>query len=352
MRSIPPGKDKTARDCDRLSEHVARLMWMFLRLNMSGSFERREYEARFPRSIRTFQRDLRQLREIGDERGMLISPLTGGRIHLESRTVRMDWLRSATIESAETLRRIAVAFGGAVEREITRAVGDETSDASRGFLHVRVPRPAAGTPIAGVFDTLKGVAKDQARIEFTYTAANRKRSLRTVECYHVVVRDGRYYLVGYDIGRRGWRNFALDAIDGPFRRMGTFQARPVPAELLTDRAVGWFSGEDDIEMIVAISPQIGAAVRSRTWQEAQTVTEQPDGSLHVTLRVRDLGEGVRWAFAFGTEATVVAPEAAVRLAREMLDMMQTHHTRRPAIASLAEAREAHNATNSSMVKPA
>jgi hypothetical protein len=64
-------------------------------------------------------------------------------------------------------------------------------------------------------------------------------------------------------------------------------------------------------------------------------------------------EAIRWAFGFGTEATVIAPEPAVRLAVQMLEEMLSaqHHVAK--IAPIGDQRStAQSARNSSMVSPA
>ena len=354
MRTIPKDRDDAdGRNTDDLSDHLTRLFWIFVRLHVNGTMEKRTYFERFETAPRTFQRDLRQLREIGIQAGFRISPVKAGRVILESRSPRFSWLHTASANSVDVLRRVAEAFGGPVRSEIENALADVPHSPAGSFLQIRTARPAADDLVASVFDTLKRAAETHARIEFTYTAANRRRNLRIVEPYHVVVRDGRYYLVGYDLDRRDWRHFALDAISGTFRPPGTFVPRAVPASFIADQAVGWIHGSDDVAVTIAISPRIAAAVAARHWQPKQQIATLADGSLQITLQFRDMLEAIRWAFGFGTEATVIAPEPAVRLAVQMLEEMLSaqHHVAK--IAPIGDQRStAQSARNSSMVSPA
>ena len=329
MRNIPTGRSrKSDRNFDDLSDHLARLFWIFVRLHSTSALEQIAYFDRFETDIRTLQRDLKQLRDIGEYAGFRISTVKSGRYLLEKRSPRFDWLHSASVANLETLQRVAEAFGGPVKAEIEAAVGPGVPAAAVSFLQIRAARPLDESPIQSVFDTLKSAATTLAIVEFGYTAANQHRSNRRVEPHHVICRDGRYYLVGYDLDRRDWRQFALDTMHGPFRRAGTFSARSVPASFLADRVVGWLQGPDNETVTIEISERIAAAVAARQWQAQQTIAHFPDGSLHITLHVQDIAEAVRWAFSFGSEATVIAPVHAVRLAAVMLGQMATSYHKR------------------------
>jgi predicted DNA-binding transcriptional regulator YafY len=354
MRTIRKARvDEDDRNTDDLSDHLSRLFWIFVRLHVSGTLEKRAYFERFETAPRTFQRDLRQLREIGLQAGFVISNVRAGRVHLDKRSPQFAWLHESSRKSADLLRRIAEAFGGPVRAEIAGALGDLPASSEVSFLQIRTPRPVAESVITSVFDTLKRAATAHARMTFTYTTASGRRSERTVEPYHVVVREGRYYLVAFDLDRRDWRHFALDAISGAFRPSGSFVPRAVPASYLADQAVGWIQGKDDVAITIAISPAIAAAVSASAWQPGQQITPLADGSLHITLAFRDIAEGVRFALRFGPEATVIAPEPAVRLAVEMLDAMLAAQRQAAKIVPISiQEPKPQRSANSSGVNPA
>jgi predicted DNA-binding transcriptional regulator YafY len=201
------------------------------------------------------------------------------------------------------------------------AIGGASVSQRKGFLHVREALPRNGQRVADVFSFLKEAAAGPARVEFSYKPARGARAVRQVEPYHAVVRSGRCYLVGYDLGRRDWRHFALDAVTGPMRKVGTFTPRAVPERFLAARAVGWIHGADPIDVTIRLSPVVAAAVTARTWQATQRTVERPDGSVDISLALSDLSEAVRWAFSFGPEAVVIAPAQAVSLARQTIDRL-------------------------------
>jgi predicted DNA-binding transcriptional regulator YafY len=75
--------------------------------------------------------------------------------------------------------------------------------------------------------------RDTERIRFGYAAASGQHSGtvtdRLVEPHRVVLLGRRWYLVGYDLGRHGWRSFRLDRVSGPEVTGARFRPRELPA---------------------------------------------------------------------------------------------------------------------------
>ncbi len=303
---------------DAPSDHLARIAWILVTLLTDGALEYAACIDRFGISRREFQRDLHKLREIGKSCGFTISAITSGRVLLQVSSRRIERLSAKSRDQMATLARIAEALGGPVERELRAAVGDAPVDRRAGFLHVRGPVPNDGGRVTGVYTFLEEAAAAAARVEFWYTPAHALRASRRVEPYHVVLRSGRYYLVGYDLARRDWRFFALDAIAGPMRKDGTFMPRLVPERFLAERAVGWIRGSRTVDVTIRVSPRVVAAVTACSWQREARVATLPDGGADITLSFDDLGEAVRWTLSYGAEVVVVAPPDAVALARRTL----------------------------------
>ncbi len=313
------------RRTDTPSAHLARIVWILLTLLSDGVLDYATCIDRFGISKREFQRDLLKLREIGKEEGFAVTRISGGRVFLHRSDSRARRLTANGTEALDTLRRIAAAFGGPISSEMRRALGDGPADQRRGFLQVREALPSDSDRVGGVFAFLKDAAAGPARVEFSYTAARGACTVRRVEPYHVVERAGRYYLIGYDLVRRDWRYFALDAITGPMRKDGTFEPRRVPERFLAERAVGWIRGSATIDITVRFSSVVAAAVTARTWQAGQRVVPLPGGGVEITLNVDDLGESVRWALGFGDEAVVTAPPEAVAFARRTVESIARNY---------------------------
>jgi predicted DNA-binding transcriptional regulator YafY len=300
------------RRTDAPSEHVARIGWMLITLLCDGVLDYGRCIDLFGISHRQFQRDLRQIRELGGPHGFAITHSKSGRVFLSTTSRRVCEVSAPSRDATATLARLAAAFGGPIASEMREAIGDSAAEAGDGFLQVR----DANEHVTDVFDKLKAAAHDCARVEFEYTPARGSSGGRRAEPYHIVARAGRYYLVAYDLVRRDWRLFALDAIHGAVRRAGTFTRRPVPDRFLAERAVGWIAGLRGGEVTIRLSRVIAAAVGARTWQEGQRFRTLPGGGAELTLRFDDFAEAVRFALGFGAEAAIIEPPEAVTLSRE------------------------------------
>jgi predicted DNA-binding transcriptional regulator YafY len=311
---------------DEPSEHVARIVSMLVILLRDGFVRFGWYQRQFERSARQFTRDLRHLRTIGEGVGIRISRQTEGRARLLS-IAGKNRLSEAVPDRTGILRTIARALGAPVARELE--ISDEPDDPRR-FLTVALPVLLQGSDVAITFAALKDAHRRNARVRFRYLAGKRA-STREVEPYKVMVRSGRYYLIGFDVApRKGWRYFALDAIGGPIARAGTFRPRTIPRAYLDSDAVGMLQGGPSIDVTVRLSPVVAASATSRRWQKAQRVEVRPDGSADITFSVNDAGEAIRWALGFGAEARVIAPPSAVRAARDTVDALRLAYHVEPA----------------------
>lgn len=320
MRTIPesPSRKQTGRREDAPTAHVARLASLLFVLLRSGSIDYATYNRLYELSPRQFQRDLMHLRLVGDNFGFMLSQKKAGRVIMQQAPGNVGRFAQQSADATATMRRIAAALGEPVANEFARELGDASVDHRAGFLHVRAPRPADGSRVAGTYEFLKAASESCARVEFRYLSARGEQTVRCVEPYLTVLRSGRYYLVGYDVARgKGWRKFALDRMLGPYRRAGSFTRRAVPDRFLDGRAAGWFEGAAEIPVTVELSPAIAASVTSSVWQPDQLVEHCADGSARITLNFADLDEAVRWAFRFAPEALVLAPREAVQAAGEV-----------------------------------
>jgi predicted DNA-binding transcriptional regulator YafY len=304
------------------SQQVARIGWLLLRLLHDRAVEYAEYRDLFGRSLREFQRDLSKIRRIGAEY-FDVEPIRKGRAVLVIAPGRLSALAGSP-SAQSVLRRILAALGGPA----SRAADDH-------FLRIAEPRPLVDEDVTYIFELLQSAAKDRARVEFMYRSRG-KCALRRIEPYRVVLRGGRYYAIGFDLRRRDWRYFGLDAIDRPsLRREGTFQLeRTVPERYATEAAVGWIVGSEPQDVTFQLSPAITSAVCGTLWQSGQRICPLPEGGAEITLRFSDLPEAVRWSLRFGAEAVIVSPPAAVGLARQTAEKIARAYekARQPAVA--------------------
>jgi predicted DNA-binding transcriptional regulator YafY len=319
-----------ARDAGEAAESVARKIWLLLELLRYHSVRLSQYVKLHGRNRRSFQRDLQQLRTIGNTAGFTISKIdTDGVARLEHYDTSLRRLDDARPPLLRLLAELAKTLGEPIRGEIGAIA--ETAPEGELFLHVQAPTLAEGSHVARVYARLKDAWSSPAgrasvRIRYRTSSAVMVEE-RTVDPYRVVVRSGRYYLIPYDHGRCGWRVFALDAIVGLPVKAGTIPAgRVIPEEYVSGDVLGFIKGRGKpVEVTVELSAAVAASATSRLWKHDQVVEKLAGGKARITVSVSDPAEVVRWAFGFGADARVVAPEAAVRMARELAERLVAAH---------------------------
>lgn len=147
-----------------------------------------------------------------------------------------------------------------------------------------------------ILTTIALACRDNERVRFDYTAADGTRTGRHVEPLRLVALSGRWYLVGYDLDRQGWRNFRVDRLDGPPRGTGArFRPRELPASdaaAYVRASIGSVPRRYEVEVVIDAP---AADVRSRIGRWA-SVEPVPDGR----CRARMTADVLEWpAMALG-----------------------------------------------------
>lgn len=146
-------------------------------------------------------------------------------------------------------------------------------------------------------------------IEIGYQGLNDKSPVRRkIDPYKIWFYDGTLYVVGLCHLRSKIRTFVLDRIKMLRVTGDSFE---VPAD---------FNFEDLIRhsfkvmqkelytVVVQISPAWAQYVGERIWHESQSIQEQLDGGIEITMRVAGLEEIKQWIMGMGPEAYVLEPE--------------------------------------------
>ncbi len=319
-------KSKVA-DAGEPVEAVERKIWILLELLRHKSVRFQTYERLYERSDRSFKRDLQHLRKIGERTGFSISSLHEGIVTLAAVDASLKKTDKSSQALSTLLQSAAHALGEPVERQM-RGLTEAGTDQERQFLYFALPQLVQGTHVAALYDTLREAWSDSARVRFKY---GRDRGERVVEPHAVLNRSGRYYLIGFDVGRgKGWRYFALDRIEGMPQRAGTCRPRPLDESFVFSDTMGMLHGGPAVEVTVELSPVVATSATSRLWQRNQKVESLPDGSARITFTVSDPDEVIRWAFGFATEAKIIAPSTVVdrgcQLLQSALDTWATGAT--------------------------
>lgn len=180
---------------------------------------------------------------------------------------------------------------------------------NREVISFKITAPAAQE--IDIFDKLSRAVGDQLEVSFDYRKpAEPKAKERRVQPLHLANRDGRWYLIGHDLDRDALRTFALGRISGLKLSTRWFE-RPkhFSVENYFAGAISVMNGRENHLVRIRFSKLAADHVRDRFWHESQEVTEQPDGSLVLSLRLSDLLEAERIVLQWGGHAEALAPAA-------------------------------------------
>ncbi len=180
-----------------------------------------------------------------------------------------------------------------------------------------------------LFRQLTEALRQRREVQFLYQGlGDSQPHLRKVRGYHLGCIDLKWYLFGWDTGRRAIRTFALSRMSALKTTARTFKP-PTDFNLAQhlNGSFGVHSGNGTHEIRVEIRFDAWAArlVRERTWHHTQQLTET-DAGLHLVLRLNGLDEIHRWILSWGEHAEVLhPPELRTRIAEITRRMAALHH---------------------------
>jgi len=161
------------------------------------------------------------------------------------------------------------------------------------------------------FQALITAIDKKQQLELVYWTASRDETCRrVVEPYHLASIDGEWFLIAYCHLREDIRTFSPGRIRSLKQTGETFNR---PADFrIADYLDGGFRkvrGAGRAQTVrLRFAPAIAPLIRERTWHSSQTITNEPDGGVILTLKLTHLLEIKRWAMSWGAECEVLQPE--------------------------------------------
>lgn len=283
-------------------------------------------------STRTVRKDVERLRELGYPVASVPGPAGGYRLQpgTELPPLLLDddeavavvlGLQAGAVGSTDgageislsALAKVSALLPGRLRRRVETMTGAST------VLPGRDPLVAAD-----VLLTLAAACRAREGVRFSYVDGNGEESSRDVEPYQLVHRAGRWYLVGFDLGRSSWRSYRVDRLRLRVPGGPRFSPRPVPggdpARLLVDR-IDVLSHRCRATVLLHSS----AADLASWWQPAWGAVEAVDG------------DHCRFEAAGDSYAAIAAGLLLSGLEFEVLDPPELHEEVRQAGARAARA---------------
>ncbi len=244
-----------------------------------------------PRSLRTFRRDLKEIRIIFGIDIEYSTQMKGYSI-VSTEAENMNFLRM--IEAYDMFNSLNPVqdVGHFVHLEQRRSQGTESI--CRGLLHA---------------------IKNHLRIEFSYHKYwEDEVSQRLAHPYGLKEFRNRWYVLAEDSGDEIVKSFALDRISDLLITKTTFLPSPhYNIKAAYEYCFGIISPNDEqpVEIVLSFDPFQGKYIKSLPLHHTQVVTVDTDAELRVTLRLCITQDLVMELLSFGASMKVLAPQSLV-----------------------------------------
>lgn len=235
----------------------ARLLSLLSLLQMRRDWPGAVLAERLDISPRTVRRDVDRLRELGYPIVASKGPDGGYRLAAGTELPPLLFDDEQAVALAVALGTAAVS-GAGIEEAAARALETVRQVMPARLRHridavhfATVDRPAAPRADATVLMALNAAARAREVLRFDYAPASAARTddlemapPRRVEPHRVVARDGRWYLLAWDLDRDDWRIFRADRIVPRVPTGPRFTPREVPGGDVAAFVTGRFKGSD------------------------------------------------------------------------------------------------------------
>lgn len=171
-----------------------------------------------------------------------------------------------------------------------------------------------------VFQTVTRAIAQRRVLAFSYKKLGAKqKEKRRVQPYHMTCVENHWYLIGFDLARKGMRTFALNRLSEARLEKGVFRVpRGFKAEEYLRGSFGVFKGSADFDVVVQFDAWAADLIRGRRWHPSQEIIETSGGGMRLRFRLDNLEEIERWILSWGIHATVVRPGMLVERVRKIL----------------------------------
>ncbi|MQY06632.1 helix-turn-helix transcriptional regulator [Actinomadura macrotermitis] len=211
----------------------ARLLRLLALLQSRPEWRGADLAERLDVAARTLRRDIGRLRELGYPVHATPGVAGGYRLGAGARMPPLLLDDEEAVAVAIGLRGGGVAgieeTAGRALAKLEQVLPDRLRQRVRA-LQTATVAIGGGVPAAdaGVLDRIAAARRDREVLRFDYRDHDGAETARSAEPCKLVARAGRWYLLGYDLGRDGWRIFRVDRLRPRTPNGPRFAPRPEP----------------------------------------------------------------------------------------------------------------------------
>ena len=184
-------------------------------------------------SPRTVRRDVDRLRELGYRIGAIKGPDGGYRLAAGSELPPLLFDDDQAVAIAVALQSVA-SSGIDIEEAASRALATVRQVMPSRLRHrvdgIRFSGTESTTRVdPAVLEAVSAAVREKRMLRFDY-GSSADRPARRTEPHAVVAREGRWYLIAWDLEVDDWRTFRLDRMQPRIPTGPTFTPRELPAK--------------------------------------------------------------------------------------------------------------------------
>lgn len=277
-------------------------------------------------SPRTVRRDVDRLRELGYRIGAIKGPDGGYRLAAGSELPPLLFDDDQAVAIAVALQTVP-SSGVDIDEGAARALATVRQVMPSRLRHrvdgIRFTGTQNATRVdPAVLEAASAAVRDRRVLRFDY-GVDRDRPARRTEPHAVVAREGRWYLLAWDLEAEDWRIFRLDRMAPRIPTGPSFTPRPLPAAdaqtYLAARAKG-STTEDRWPCVGEVVIELPAR-EVAPWVEDGELEELADGSCRVTVGSWSWVGVLASVARFDAPFTVVGPPALREAARFLAERL-------------------------------
>jgi len=178
------------------------------------------------------------------------------------------------------------------------------------YASVRLTHDVGSSP--ELLEDCHRAVRDRQKMWIRYYSARKdEETERLVQPYVVINEAGERHLIAWCELRDELRQFFAGRIRD-WKVLNPTHAYSVdPGFDLQEYRRGFVAwhGEEPTVIRIKFSPYQSRWAREREFHDTQTIEEQPDGGVILTMRVAGMGEVLRWVLSYGPEAEVLEPQS-------------------------------------------
>jgi predicted DNA-binding transcriptional regulator YafY len=142
-----------------------------------------------------------------------------------------------------------------------------------------------------------------------YSFSRNATGERELEPYHVLFKDGAWYLIAYCRSRQSIRLFRVDRIQSIELTAATYR-QPQDFDIKKYMHHSWQVAKGEkVQVVVRFFPPISRLIKEGTFHRTQSIEELPDENVLFKVVVEGTWEIKKWILGWGKFAEIISPEA-------------------------------------------